>query len=85
MLATVAWRSAAAFWAQCRYMGRVQLSGPTAALWEAIAASVYTANAMTSAVTVNHTRDLDFPQVTTFNRSRILVGYSSRAQRLGCL
>ena len=58
---------------QCGYMGIVQLSGPTAALWATIAATVYTANTMASTVTMNHTHEPDLCQFP-FSRSRILVG-----------
>ena len=86
MLATGAWRSAAGLWAQCRYVGRVQPSGPTAARWATITAAVYTANAMTSTITMNHTREPESKDKgNKFSRSRILAGESSRAQRLGCL
>ena len=56
-LATGDWRSDAAFWAQCRYVGRVQLSGHSAALWAAITTSVYTSNTMPYTITMNHTHN----------------------------
>ena len=91
MLATGDWRSAAALWAQCRYVGGVHISGHTAALWAAITASVYTANTRPSATAMNHihntmthTHDTDFLTVASFSRSRVLDRNSSCAQRLGC-
>ena len=48
------------FRAQRRYMGIVRLSGPTAALWTTITATVGTASIMTHTVTMNHTREADF-------------------------
>ena len=59
MLATDAWRSTADIWAQRRYMGIVQLPGPTAALWATITATVYNASNMTYAITTKHARDPD--------------------------
>ena len=56
-LATGDWRSYAALWAQCRYVGRVQLSGHNVALWAAITAIVYTANIMPYTIAVNHTHN----------------------------
>ena len=56
MLATGDWRSAAALWAQCRYVGRVQISGHHAALWASITAGVYTANTRPSTIAMNHIR-----------------------------
>ena len=64
----------------------------TAALWAAITASVYTANARPLMITMrhthytmNHTHDTVFFKKATFSRFRILYGKSSRAQRLGFL
>ena len=60
MLATGAWRSAAAFLGAMRLYGQGAASGPTAALWAAIDATVYNANTMASAITMNHAREPDF-------------------------
>ena len=83
MMVTGAWSPAAAVWAQCRYMGRVQLSGPTAALWATIHTTVHAANTMASASNLNHTHEPAILNVTAFGRSRIHAGETSRAQRLG--
>ena len=59
VLANGAWRSTADVWSHCRYMGNVQLSGPTAALWASITATVYNAITMASTITLSHNHEHD--------------------------